>query len=122
MPFRRISCYHLDVKDYHASLWPDRIRAWGEHHARVIAATPDVQLVAVAARSEATRERARHGYPGTQTSADYRDLLARNDLDAVAVVLPSYLHFEVAQHSPPVWPPSAPRETHVPHLAGVRPT
>jgi myo-inositol 2-dehydrogenase/D-chiro-inositol 1-dehydrogenase len=71
--------------------------AWGGHHARVIAANPQARLVAVAARSEASRARALQEHPGCHTFADYRDLLARDDLDAVAVVLPSHLHFEAAR-------------------------
>jgi myo-inositol 2-dehydrogenase/D-chiro-inositol 1-dehydrogenase len=69
--------------------------AWGAHHARVIAANPEASLVAIAARSEATRERARQDHPDSQVRGDYRDLLAC-DLDCVAVVLPSHLHFEAS--------------------------
>jgi myo-inositol 2-dehydrogenase/D-chiro-inositol 1-dehydrogenase len=69
--------------------------AWGEHHARVIAASPDAALVAVAARSEPTRQKVRQAHPGAETYGEYRDLLARDDLDAAVVVLPSHLHHEV---------------------------
>ncbi len=71
--------------------------AWGTHHARVIAASAEAKLLAIAAHSEATQDRARQDHPSTQVHADYRDLLARPDLDAVAVVLPSHLHFEVSK-------------------------
>jgi myo-inositol 2-dehydrogenase/D-chiro-inositol 1-dehydrogenase len=71
--------------------------AWGSHHARVIAAHPDARLVAVAAQSEASRERARQDHPGCVAYADHRDLLSRDDLDAVAVVLPSHLHFDAGK-------------------------
>jgi myo-inositol 2-dehydrogenase/D-chiro-inositol 1-dehydrogenase len=71
--------------------------AWGSHHARVMAGHPDAQLMAVAAKSEASRERARQDHPGCTAYADHRDLLARDDLDAVAVVLPSHLHFEASK-------------------------
>jgi myo-inositol 2-dehydrogenase/D-chiro-inositol 1-dehydrogenase len=71
--------------------------AWGVHHARVIAASPDARLVAIAARSEATCARARQEHPGCHVFTDHRELLAHEDLDAVAVVLPSYLHFEAAR-------------------------
>ena len=69
--------------------------AWGSHHARVIAKNPRAELVAIAARSEATRARAAQEHASAQVYADYRELLARQDLDAVAVVLPSHLHHEV---------------------------
>src|SRR5260370_39670484 len=71
--------------------------AWGTHHARVIAANSHATLAAIAARSEATQAKARQDYPASAVVADYRALLGRNDLDAVAVVLPSHLHFEAAR-------------------------
>jgi myo-inositol 2-dehydrogenase/D-chiro-inositol 1-dehydrogenase len=71
--------------------------AWGSHHARVIAANPRARLAAIAARSEATLARARQEHPTCRVCADYHDLLAGDDLDAVAVVLPSHLHYEAAR-------------------------
>jgi myo-inositol 2-dehydrogenase / D-chiro-inositol 1-dehydrogenase len=69
--------------------------AWGSHHARAIAGANGAELVALAARSEASRAAARALYPQTTTYADYRDLVRRDDIDVVDVVLPSDLHFEV---------------------------
>src|SRR5262245_61122679 len=71
--------------------------AWGSHHARVIAADANAQLTAIAARSEATQAKAKQEHPSCRIFGDYRELLARDDLDAVAVVLPSHLHFEVSR-------------------------
>jgi myo-inositol 2-dehydrogenase/D-chiro-inositol 1-dehydrogenase len=71
--------------------------AWGWHHARVIAAEPRTQLVAIAAPSETTRARAQQDHPSCRFFADYRTLLASVELDAVAVVLPSHLHYEAAR-------------------------
>jgi myo-inositol 2-dehydrogenase/D-chiro-inositol 1-dehydrogenase len=71
--------------------------AWGAHHARVIARNPQAQLVALAARSEATQARARQEYPSCTAYGDYRAMLDRERLDAVAVVLPSHLHFEAGR-------------------------
>ncbi len=71
--------------------------AWGTHHARVMAGSRVAQLTAIAAHSEASCQRARQEHPSCQVYADYRDLLARPDLDAVAVVLPSHLHYEVSK-------------------------
>jgi myo-inositol 2-dehydrogenase/D-chiro-inositol 1-dehydrogenase len=70
--------------------------AWGAHHARVIASTPNVALTALAAKSEATLNKARTEHPDCKGFADYRELL-RQELDAVVVVLPSHLHYEVSQ-------------------------
>ena len=69
--------------------------AWGSHHAQAIARTEGAELVAVAARSEASCNAAREAHPGAEVFSDYRELLAR-DLDVVDVVLPTYLHHEVA--------------------------
>jgi myo-inositol 2-dehydrogenase/D-chiro-inositol 1-dehydrogenase len=71
--------------------------AWGGHHARAIAKTPDAELVAIAARSEATCAAAREQFPAARVYSDYRELLGREQLDVVDVVLPSYLHAEVAR-------------------------
>ena len=71
--------------------------AWGSHHARVIAANPQAQLVSIAARSEATRGKARQDHPQVHVHADFREMLARENLDALAVVLPSHLHFEASK-------------------------
>lgn len=70
--------------------------AWGKHHADAISKTAGAKLVAIAARSEASVAAARDTYPDIAAYSDYRQLLARNDLDAVDIVLPSYLHHQVA--------------------------
>ena len=70
--------------------------AWGGHHANAITVTKDAELVAIAAHSPASVERAKEAYPDAAVYADYRELIARDDLDIVDVVVPSYLHHEVA--------------------------
>ncbi|HVJ86282.1 MAG TPA: Gfo/Idh/MocA family oxidoreductase [Caulifigura sp.] len=70
--------------------------AWGKHHADSIAKTPGAKLVAIAARSENSAKLARETYPEVAAYTDYRDLLKRDDIDAIDIVLPSHLHFEVA--------------------------
>jgi myo-inositol 2-dehydrogenase/D-chiro-inositol 1-dehydrogenase len=82
----------------------DRVRfgligygAWGSHHARAIAAAPGAELRAVAARSEATRRHAGSDHPQVRVYADYRELLAGEDLDVVDIVLPSHLHAEAGR-------------------------
>ncbi len=71
--------------------------AWGSHHARAIAQTAGAELTAIAAQSAATCAAARAAHPGAEVYDDYRALLARADLDAVDVVLPSHLHYEVSR-------------------------
>ena len=55
---------------------------WGRHHARAIARAPGASLTAIACRSEATAAAARRDFPDVPVHLDYRDLLARPDVDA----------------------------------------
>ena len=65
----------------------------GQHHARILAAHPDVELVAVAdSRPEQARTIAEKN--GSQAVDDYRCLLDR--VDAVSVAVPTIHHREVA--------------------------
>ncbi len=72
--------------------------AWGKHHADAIskAASCGAKLVAIAARSDASAAEARQAYPDAIVTTNYRDLVARDDIDIVDVVVPSDLHHEVA--------------------------
>jgi myo-inositol 2-dehydrogenase/D-chiro-inositol 1-dehydrogenase len=70
--------------------------AWGRHHAACIAKAPGAQLAAVAAHSESSRAAVRTDHPDARVHADYRDMLAREELDVVDIVLPSHLHADAA--------------------------
>jgi myo-inositol 2-dehydrogenase / D-chiro-inositol 1-dehydrogenase len=69
--------------------------AWGRHHAAAFGKAPGATLGAIACRSEATAAAARHDCPGVPVHRDYRELLARPDLDAVDIVVPNHLHAEI---------------------------
>lgn len=69
--------------------------AWGRHHAAAIAGNADARLVAVAARSAGSADAARAAHPDAAVYTDYRELLARDDVDVVDVVLPTDLHHAV---------------------------
>lgn len=71
--------------------------AWGSCHAAAIEATDGAELVAIAGHSAESQQRAAEAHPNAQVYGDYREMLARDDLDAVDVVLPSHLHHEVAK-------------------------
>ena len=70
--------------------------AWGQHHANAIRVTEGVDLVAVAARSDASVAAAKEAYPDADVYSDFNELTAREDLDFVDVVVPSHLHHAVA--------------------------
>jgi myo-inositol 2-dehydrogenase / D-chiro-inositol 1-dehydrogenase len=69
--------------------------AWGRHHARAIAECPQAELSAIAVRSPANQAEARRLHPDAAVLTDYRELLARTDIEVVDVVLPTDLHFPV---------------------------
>jgi myo-inositol 2-dehydrogenase / D-chiro-inositol 1-dehydrogenase len=68
---------------------------WGRHHATAIAGAPGAVLGGIACASEATAAAAGRDFPGVPVNVGYRALLARADIDAVAVVVPNHLHAEV---------------------------
>ena len=68
---------------------------WGKHHATAIAAAPGATLAAIACASDATAAVAARDFPGVPVDVGYGKLLARADVDAVAVVVPNHLHAEV---------------------------
>jgi myo-inositol 2-dehydrogenase/D-chiro-inositol 1-dehydrogenase len=71
--------------------------AWGAHHARAINTAGGATLAAICSRTEASRQRAAADHPRAKLYADYREMLRAEQLDAVDVVLPSHLHYEVAR-------------------------
>jgi len=68
---------------------------WGRHHATAIRKAPGAVLAAIACRSEATAALARRDFPDVPVHLDYRDLLARADVDVADVVVPNHLHEEI---------------------------
>ena len=68
---------------------------WGRHHATALASAPGATLVAIACASESTAAVAARDFPSVPVDIGYRALLARPDIDAVAVVVPNHLHAEV---------------------------
>jgi myo-inositol 2-dehydrogenase/D-chiro-inositol 1-dehydrogenase len=69
--------------------------AWGKCHARAIRETAGAELRAVCASSEISRAAAA-AETGAATFGHYTDLLARADIDVVDIVVPNFLHEEIA--------------------------
>lgn len=69
--------------------------AWGSHHARAIRGAG--RLCAVAERSPESLAAARAEHPGAAFYSDYREMLAKERLDVVDIVLPPHLHHEAAK-------------------------
>lgn len=69
--------------------------AWGACHAQAIRETPGCELRAVCARSPEVRARAATE-TGAAVYADFREMVTQPEIDIVDVVVPNYLHEEVA--------------------------
>lgn len=70
---------------------------WGRNHARAILATDQAQLVAISEKSADARALVRSDHAHVTVFEDYRELVCRDDIDVVDVVLPTYLHFEAGK-------------------------
>ena len=71
--------------------------AWGKHHAEAIIKTRGAGLVAIAAKTETTCRIAKEAFPNAAVYSDYHEMLKRNDVDAVSVVVPSSLHHAIGK-------------------------
>lgn len=71
--------------------------AWGSQHARAIAKTSGAQLVGIVTRSEANRAAARAAHPDAALYDSYAQMLERERLDVVDIVLPTHLHHEATK-------------------------
>lgn len=70
--------------------------AWGRCHAEAIQQTAGAELAVIAANSAASCAAAREAFPNAEVVADFHELLTREDVRVVDVVLPSDLHHAVA--------------------------
>ncbi|HEY7473121.1 MAG TPA: Gfo/Idh/MocA family oxidoreductase [Gemmatimonadota bacterium] len=74
-------------------------------HLKVLASLPGVRVAAIAEADDERRRAARTLVPGAAAFADYREVFARPDVDAVVIALPTGLHaasavaaFEAGKH------------------------
>ncbi|MCA9162522.1 MAG: Gfo/Idh/MocA family oxidoreductase [Planctomycetales bacterium] len=70
---------------------------FGKHHAAAIARASNARLAAIAVKSPSSQQTAAADHPSVDVMDDYRRLLDRSDIDAVSIVVPNRLHFQVAR-------------------------
>lgn len=68
----------------------------GQQHMERYAARPDVQLVGIAGLEEEQRAELAQRYEVPVAVADWQELIARGELDAVSIATPTFLHAPVA--------------------------
>lgn len=71
--------------------------AWGRFHARSIELAEQAELVAIAVPSKSTRDEAAAAFPSVDLYEDYQEMLKRDDIDIVDVVVPSFEHHRIAK-------------------------
>jgi NAD-dependent oxidoreductase involved in siderophore biosynthesis len=69
---------------------------WGPNLARNLADTDGVEVTAIADGRPERRAAAARRHPGTVLTADAASLMARDDLDAVAIATPLHTHYTLA--------------------------
>jgi predicted dehydrogenase len=72
---------------------------WGPNLYRTFAANPAFEVVAIADPDPACREKAARTRPLIQLYADGRELIDRDEVDAVAIATPVSTHFALAAHA-----------------------
>ena len=70
--------------------------AWGSIHATSIKSLADHELVAIACQSRDTARHAQKNHPECRITTDYGEILAKNDIDVVDIVVPNHLHVPFA--------------------------
>lgn len=73
--------------------------AFGQCHAQAIERVEGAELIAIAEASEEGAAKAKSTYPSATIYRDYADLLAREAIDVVDIVLPNHLHYDAAQRA-----------------------
>lgn len=69
---------------------------WGETHLKLYSTDPRVDLACICDINEELVKRRAAEFGVRNWTTDYRDLLARDDVQAVAIVTPDFLHREIA--------------------------
>ena len=70
---------------------------WGPNYARVFNELPESRVAAICEVSPERRQRAQARNPQAAISSDVREVLRRDDVDAVVISTPASTHFELAR-------------------------
>ena len=70
---------------------------WGPNIVRNLVSLDGAQVTAIAEINAGARARAQRTYPGISVTADAKEVIARRDVDAVAVVSPVWTHYELSK-------------------------
>jgi len=92
---------------------------WGENHLKTFADEPGVYTAGICDLNEELLKQRAEEYDVGFATTDYEELLARDDIQAVSVVTPDFLHYDIAVaagtycwRSP--WPPAWKRRARSP--------
>lgn len=72
---------------------------WGPNLIRNFSVLPDCQVMVVCDTDEKRLSHIKRLYPSVDTVTDYTRVVARRDVDAIAIATPVYLHHEMALQS-----------------------
>ncbi len=72
---------------------------WGPNHIRVFNSLPSARVVGVADVDRARLQAIQTQYPNVEVTVDWRELLARPDIDAVVVATPVSTHLELVREA-----------------------
>jgi myo-inositol 2-dehydrogenase/D-chiro-inositol 1-dehydrogenase len=72
---------------------------FGQHHANAIAQAENACLAAIAVKSDASQQAARDAHSDADVVADFGEILEREDIEVVDIVVPNSLHYEVARRA-----------------------
>ncbi len=72
---------------------------WGPNHIRVFSELDRARVIAIADPSEAMRKRMAKRFPTIQCSADHRDLLSTDAIDAVVIATPTDTHAAIVREA-----------------------